>query len=140
MSTVNACPVCGMASVAPVYVSSGGRSLTSSCLLEDRRTVVYRCGGCDHLHTAPPAHDVEPATGAVAADWRVAQHLADLVLGIVDLPQGGRLLDFGAGDGSTARLLGGARPDIEVNLFDWSGNHRRRWREFARKSQWAVGS
>ena len=139
---MNACPVCGMASVAPLYVSSAPRSLTSSCLLEERRTVVYRCRGCDHLHTAPPPAGAPRggADGRVASDWRTAQRLADVVLGSVDVPHGGRLLDFGAGDGDSARLVAGARPDVEVNLFDTSGSHRRRWREFARKGQWAVGT
>jgi len=56
-------------------------------------------------------------------------HQARLLLGL-DMPQGSKVMDFGAAKATTLRLLLNLRPDLKPYVFDISEDYRAHWADW----------
>ena len=66
------------------------------------------------------------------------QHQVDVLQRKLTLPMGSRMLDYGCAKASTPRALLGARPDLNVHLFDVSTMYERHWDQFVPPGRRAV--
>lgn len=151
------CRVCGRETGPALFRSGLPTSLTSMCTIEDRETVVHLCPACGHLQTPPldglddyydnryqmsietddedQLYDVEDGRPVFRSEYQARIFLAE-----VDVPRGGRLLDFGCAKGMTARMVAERRPDVAVHLFDVSDRYRRHWLRFVDERRVATYS
>lgn len=139
------CRICAGKLGAPDY-DAPAPAMTSLSTRLDVPTVVYVCRTCGHAQS-PDLPDVQ---AFYDQDYRISlqsddhdqlyairdgepvyrtEHQADLVLSL-DLPQGARVLDFGAAKASTLRRVVAARPDILPHVFDVSEDYRPYWRDW----------
>lgn len=147
---MTACRVCGGDLAVPVY-DAPAPALTSIMTLLDVPTRVFVCDGCGHaqgddipdiqafydstyrISLASEGHDqifaVKPDGTAIFR----TDHQAEIALGLLDLPPGARLLDYGAAKADTLRKMVAARPDLRPHVFDVSGDYAGAW------SGWVPG-
>lgn len=151
------CRVCNGATGEPVYVSSEPVSLTSMSTILKQGTEVHVCRGCGHVQT-PPLEDLDEYYSStyeilidseeedqiyeIRGDQTVfrADHQADVLLGKADLPQGARVLDYGAAKGATVRQVLSQRGDLQPCFFDVTDRYARYWTQIVAESQCASGS
>lgn len=141
---MTACRVCGGDLAAPVY-DAPAPALTSIMTLLDVPTRVFVCDGCGHaqcddipdiqifydsayrISLAGEGHDqifaVKPDGTAIFR----TDHQAEIALGLLDLPPGAQLLDYGAAKADTLRKMADARPDIRPHVFDVSTDYAGAW-------------
>ena len=141
---MTACRVCG-GEIAALAYETPAPALTSIMTLIDVPTRVYVCDGCGHAQ-CDEIPDIETFydTGyrislsseghdqifAVKPDGTVifrTDHQAEIARNLLDLPQGARLLDYGAAKADTLRKIIAARPDIEPHVFDVSTDYASAW-------------
>lgn len=139
------CRVCGETIAAPAY-DAPAPALTSIMTLLDVPTRVFVCDGCGHaqcddipdiqafydttyqISLSSADHD---QVFAVAPDGTVlfrTDHQTDIALRLLDLPQGARVLDYGAAKADTLRKMMGRRADIAPHVFDVSADYAEAWR------------
>ena len=153
---MDVCAICHAALGDPVYVSPGQRSLTSMGETVSGHTVVYRCLRCGHLQT-PPFEDIddyyahsytmlldseeEDQLYAVVDGQPVyrADHQVATLLAKTQLPQGARVLDYGAGKGLALARLMRARPDLIPHVYEVSGMYVPFWTRALPDASQAVG-
>lgn len=139
------CRVCGVAIEAPAY-HAPAPALTSIMTLIDTPTHVFTCDGCGHaqcddipeiqafydkvyrISLASEGHDQIFAVKADGAVIYRTDHQAEIALRLLDLPQGARVLDYGAAKADTLRKMHAARPDIQPHVFDVSKDYAAAWR------------
>ncbi|MBB4480978.1 class I SAM-dependent methyltransferase [Rhizobium etli] len=138
------CRVCGGKIAAPAY-EKPAPALTSIMTLLDVPTRVYVCDGCGHAQ-CDEIPDIKAFydTGyrislnseghdqifAVKPDGTIiyrTDHQAQIACRLLDLPQGAKLLDYGAAKADTLRKIIAARPDIEPHVFDVSTDYAPAW-------------
>lgn len=141
---MTACRVCGGKIAAPAY-ETPAPALTSIMTLIDIPTRVYVCDECGHAQ-CDEMPDIEAFydTGyrislnseghdqifAVKPDGTIiyrTDHQAEIARHLLDLPQGAKLLDYGAAKAETLRKIIAARPDIEPHVFDVSTDYAPAW-------------
>ncbi|GGF49413.1 hypothetical protein GCM10007301_05800 [Azorhizobium oxalatiphilum] len=139
-----ACRVCGAPLGAPAYAAQAP-AMTSIMTLMPVPTEVFVCEGCSHVQS-PDLPDIKAFydTGyrislasddhdqlfAVAADGTPiyrTQHQAGIALRLLDLPEGARLLDYGAAKATTLRHMMAKRPDLKPAVFDVSADYVAAW-------------
>lgn len=129
--------------------------MTSLCELRGHAATVFHCDVCGHTQTA----ELENAAEFYDQDYRILvesededqlydvvdgkqvfrlTHQADTVLKSVDLPDGARVLDYGAAKGASLKKLCEQRPDLHPSLFDVSEMYVPFWERFVDASQWAC--
>lgn len=152
---MTACRVCGGTIAAPTY-DAPPPALTSINTLLDVPTRVFVCEGCGHaqcddlpdirafydkdyrISLASETHD---QVFAVKPDGTViyrTDHQAEISLKLLDLPQGARVLDYGAAKADTLRKVFAKRPDIEPHVFDVSADYSAAWDGWIAKEQQAI--
>ncbi|SCB57903.1 Methyltransferase domain-containing protein [Rhizobium aethiopicum] len=138
------CRVCGGKIATPAY-ETPAPALTSIMTLIDIPTRVYVCDGCGHAQ-CDEIPDIEAFydTGyrislnseghdqifAVKPDGAIiyrTDHQAEIARHLLDLPQGAKLLDYGAAKADTLRKIIAARPDIDPHVFDVSSDYAPAW-------------
>lgn len=149
------CPVCSCQLADPVYRSYLGVMITSLCGLLPGAQEVYVCERCGHI-SSPALPDLEKY---YATDYQILvasededqlystsggkmtyrfDHQLDTLLDKIKLPEGARVLDFGAAKGTTLKRLRENRPDIDAHLFDVSDIYLPFWARFSSPDNWAV--
>lgn len=141
---MTACRVCGQTIAKPDY-DVPAPALTSINTLIDVPTRVFVCGDCGHaqcddipdirafyesvyrISLASEGHDQIFAVKSDGAIVFRTDHQAEIVLRLLDLPQGARVLDYGAAKADTLRKLVAVRPDIRPHVFDVSTDYAVAW-------------
>lgn len=154
---MTACRICGDHIGAPSY-EAPTPALTSSTTLLDVPTRVFVCGTCGHAQSDDiPDIQAFYDTGyrislssenhdqifAVKPDGTIVyrtDHQANVALAMLDLPQGARVLDYGAAKADTLRKVFAARPDIVPHVFDVSSDYAAAWEGWITKEAQAVYS
>lgn len=151
------CTLCGQPLYAPLY-SHEGRGITSLGQDVSRPTDVYGCTHCGHLQTPPleslgdyydTGYGILTNTSDEDQIYRVVngvpefrtQHQARVLLARTTLPQGARVLEYGAGKAATLRHVLRERPDLQGHVFDVSRQYETFWAEFlpaARTSSYTL--
>lgn len=119
-------------------------AITSLSTILDVDTRVYICESCGHMQSADlpdvqKFYDTEYQISLTSEDsdqlydvldgkpvYRT-QHQAELVLSLVNLPEGGAVLDYGAAKARSHYRLWEKRPDISPYVFDVSEDYRFYW-------------
>ncbi|WP_072393218.1 methyltransferase domain-containing protein [Hyphomicrobium sp. CS1GBMeth3] len=151
------CRVCREAISAPAY-ERPAPALTSISTLIDVPTRVFVCDCCGHAqcHDLPDIHafydrdyrislasDDHDQVFAVHADGTIiyrTDHQAEIALGLLDLPEGARVLDYGAAKSDTLRKVHAARPDIQPHVFEVSSDYVAAWQGWIPDAAQAVYS
>jgi len=149
------CNVCGSRLKQPIYVSDSPVSVTSLCQLYRGQAEVFFCNDCGHIQTA----EIEGIAEYYDQEYRIlidsdeedqlyevrdgtiiyrTDHQVSTLLAKLELPRGGRVLDYGCAKGATLRKLVALRPDLEPHLFDVSRMYVGFWEKFAREENWAI--
>lgn len=142
---MTACRVCGE-TIPTLAYDAPAPALTSIMTLLDVPTRVFVCDGCGHaqcddipdiqafydttyrISLSSADHD---QVFSVAPDGTVlfrTDHQTDIALRLLDLPQGARVLDYGAAKADTLRKMVGRRADIAPHVFDVSADYAAAWR------------
>lgn len=149
------CNVCGTTLSPPIYESGSGASLTSLCRIVHTPTTVRVCPACAHIQTDEVVdsalyydkeYDIlveseeedqiyEVVDGTPV--FRTAHQIAVLQKKLKIAP-GTRMLDYGCAKSSTYRALAGARPDLQLHLFDVSDRYIPFWSAFLTEDRWAT--
>jgi SAM-dependent methyltransferase len=147
------CRVCGAALGAPDYAAPAP-AMTSLSTRIAVPTEVSVCRACGHVQSPDlpdvrafydhdyrislqsDDHDQLYDTGPDGPVFRTA-HQTALVLALA-LPQGARVLDFGAAKAATTRRLLALRPDLVVHVFDVSEDYRPHWAGWVAAAQQAT--
>lgn len=66
------------------------------------------------------------------------QRQLDVLLGLVDIPDGAKVLDYGAAKAQSMRRLLAARPNIAAHVFDVSDDYRAHWQGWLPTAQTAT--
>lgn len=141
---MTACRVCGAALGAPAY-HAPSPAMTSIMTLLSEPTEAFICDDCGHAQSpnlpdisafydtgyrislASEDHDqIFSVTAAGEPIYRTA-HQAAIGLEMLDLPQGARLLDYGAAKATTLRKMMAIRPDLRPAVFDVSADYAAFW-------------
>lgn len=136
------CRVCAAALGAPDYTAPAP-AMTSLSTWLDVPTEVHVCRACGHVQS-PDLPDVQAfydhdyrislqsddhdqlyEMGPSGPIFRTAHQAA--LLTALDVPQGARILDFGAAKATTTRRLVDQRPDLQPHVFDVSEDYRDHW-------------
>lgn len=141
---MNACRVCREPLSAPAY-ETPAPAITSIMTFLDVPTRVFVCEACGHaqcddipeiqtfydkVYRISLAGDDCDQVFAVAPDGKVVyrtDHQAALALRLLDLPEGARVLDYGAAKADTLKKMHAARPDIQPHVFDVSRDYVATW-------------
>lgn len=141
---MTACRVCREPIAGPAY-EAPAPALTSITTLLDVPTRVFVCEACGHaqcddipdiqafydrVYRISLASDDHDQVFAVEPDGTViyrTDYQAEIVLRLLDLPQGARVLDYGAAKSDTLRKVHAARPDIRPHVFDVSRDYVAAW-------------
>lgn len=136
------CRICKTEMAAPVYAAPAP-AMTSLSTLIATPTEVFVCDACAHVQS-PDLPDVQ---AFYDREYRISLqsdehdqlyeqrddgpvfrtgHQASLVLGL-DLPDGAKVLDFGAAKATTLRAVLKQRPDLHPHVFDVSEDYREHW-------------
>ncbi len=141
---MTSCRVCGAALGSPAY-HAPKPAMTSIMTLVGEPTLVFVCEDCGHAQSpnlpdisafydtgyrislASEDHDqIFSVTAAGEPIYRTA-HQAAIGLDMLDLPQGARLLDYGAAKATTLRKMMRVRPDLRPAVFDVSADYAAFW-------------
>lgn len=150
------CRVCGAGLGVPVY-QEPSPGITSLATILDVPTTVYVCGTCDHaqasdLPDVQKFYDTEYRISAASDEhdqlYAVADgkpvfrtdRQAEIVLGLIEIPHGARILDFGAAKAATLRKIVARRPDIQAHVFDVSDSYADYWRAWLDPARCATHS
>lgn len=154
---MTACRVCG-GEIAGATYDAPSPALTSIMTLLDVPTRVFICDGCGHAQGADipdiqafydSVYRISLASEgfdqifAVKPDGTIVyrtDHQAKVALGLLDLPHGARVLDYGAAKADTLRKVFAARPDIVPHVFDVSSDYAAAWEGWVAKEAQAVYS
>lgn len=136
------CRVCGAALGAPDYAAPAP-AMTSLSTWLDVATEVHVCRACGHAQS-PDLPDVQAfydhdyrislqsddhdqlyEVGPSGQVFRTAHQAA--LLAALDVPQGAKLLDFGAAKATTTRRFLDQRPNLQPHVFDVSEDYRSHW-------------
>lgn len=149
------CVVCRSGRIEPVYHSEGEFSVTSNATLRPGTTDVGFCPDCGHLQTRP----IENIDGYYDTDYNILanseeedqlyaidrgkriyrnDHQVTTLLGLLELPAGARVLDYGCAKGAVLREAVKRRPDLVPYLFDVSENYSRFWTNVAPEAHRAT--
>jgi SAM-dependent methyltransferase len=139
------CRVCEAFLAAPDYCADPP-AMTSLATHIDVPTRVWVCRACGHVQS-PDLPDIQAFYGR---EYRISlqsddhdqlyattpdgplyrtEHQARLVASL-EIPHGGRVLDFGAAKATTLRRVAAMRPDIHPHVFDVSDDYRDSWRDW----------
>ncbi|OLP45057.1 class I SAM-dependent methyltransferase [Rhizobium oryziradicis] len=150
-----ACRVCQAKLEKPVYEASAP-ALTSMMTFVDSPTVVYVCDACGHAQSCDlpdvdsfydtdyrislqsEDHDQIVGTSAEGDPIFRTDHQAALGLRLLDIPQGARVLDYGAAKATTLRKMVQARPDLHPHVFDVSHDYASAWQGWVRDEDQAI--
>ena len=139
---MTACRVCAAPLGAPDHAAPAP-AMTSLSTWLAVPTEVWVCRACGHVQSPDlpnvqafydhdyrislqsDDHDQLYEMGPDGAVFRTAHQAA--LLAALDLPQGARLLDFGAAKATTTRRLMALRPDLNPHVFDVSEDYRSHW-------------
>ncbi len=142
---MKACRVCGTALGSPDY-EAPPPAVTSLSTRIEVPTVVWVCRACGHIQSS----DLPDVQAFYNSEYRISlqstdhdqlyemrpegplyrtQHQAELVTAI-GLPNGAKILDFGAGKAATTRRLLDLRPDLRPYVFDVSEDYRPYWTDW----------
>jgi SAM-dependent methyltransferase len=137
------CRVCGIDIEQP-SLDLPAPALTSTYEQYALRTRVYVCSSCGHVQSPelPDAAEFYDTRLKCAMDSEEFDQIteirdgvpryrtdiqADVALKLVDIPEGARVLDFGAAKAATLRKIWTRRPDISPHVFDVSEDYRTSW-------------
>lgn len=138
------CRVCGETIATPAY-ETPAPALTSIMTLLDMPTRVYICESCGHAqgddipdiksfydtgYRISLANDDHDQIFAVKPDGTIiyrTDHQTHIALGLLDMPQGATVIDYGAAKADTLRKMHAARPDILPHVFDVSSDYSAAW-------------
>lgn len=149
------CNVCGDKLSDAVYKTTNQISVTSLCTILPIDTCVYFCLRCGHLQTP----ELVNINDYYNSDYKIlvesededqlyelvgsrnifrSEHQAETLISTIQLPFGGRVLDYGCAKASTVRHLKKMRPDLHLHLFDVSEMYLPYWRKLTQPSCWAT--
>ena len=148
------CCVCAAALGEPDF-SGSAPSITSVATVIDLPLNVWICHNCSHaqsdeLPDLADYYDTQYRISMVSDDhdqlYEVKDGIkifrndkqAELVEQLLDLDEGARILDFGAGKATTLRKLFARRPDLQPHVFDVSKDYVAHWSGWLPKTNWAT--
>lgn len=150
---MNTCRICQEQLNHPDYLTPSP-AITSLATSLDVPTAVSVCRACGHVQSP----DLPNVQAFYDHDYRISlqsddhdqlyaiepegpvfrtTHQAKLLLSL-DMPQGSKVMDFGAGKATTLRLLLDHRPDIKPYVFDISDDYRAHWADWVPKGAQAT--
>lgn len=153
MSEGMPCRVCGARLARPAF-DDPGPSLTSIRTVLAMPTRVFLCPDCGHAQSPDlpdirafydtqyrisldiDGHDQLYQNRAGQAVFRTV-YQAEMVQAL-EIPEGARVLDFGAGKATTLERLIGMRPDLSPHVFDVSRDYVTHWDTWVPKPQQAT--
>ncbi len=132
MSAHPACPVCGTSESEKLYPDYRGRCITTQMIYCDDIELDNRwCANCGFIwneqglrHKPEVMFDTEvqkPKPQIVSFDKGVKplqQRALEMFESLVNIPESGSMLDFGAGDGSFLRFFHQAHPDWRMTALE----------------------
>lgn len=140
--TAATCRVCAAPLGAPDF-DRPAPALSSIRTLLPVATQVYVCTGCGHAQSPdlPALDDFYDTQYRISLDIDGHDQLYENALGeqvfrtqyqaeivaSLDIPQGAKILDFGAGKATTLERVAKARPDLEPHVFDVSTDYVAHW-------------
>lgn len=138
------CRVCGTALSAPAY-ETPAPALTSVMTPADIPAQAFICAACGHAQSpdlpdvaafydsgyrislASDDHDQIVRVSAEGVPLYRTDLQAEVSLRLLDLPQGAKLLDYGAAKADTLRKVVRARGDLHPHVFDVSTDYAAAW-------------
>lgn len=137
------CRVCSCDVGVPIY-EGRAPAITSLAKVVDVSTNVYVCSACGHCQSDDlPNLDTFYDTGykiSLSSDdhdqlYEVRNGIAvyrtdrqaEVVTELVKMPEGAKILDYGAAKATTLRKIVGLRPDVKPHVFDVSEDYRGHW-------------
>ncbi|MDO9416274.1 methyltransferase domain-containing protein [Pararhizobium sp.] len=138
------CRVCSSPIAAASYDASAP-ALTSMMSFIDMPTQVYVCEACGHAQCADlpdiktfydttyrislesDDHDQIFAMADDGTPLYRTDHQSAIGFKLLALPQGARILDYGAGKAGTLNKMCRARPDLHPHVFDVSQDYKAAW-------------
>ncbi len=150
-----ACRVCRSEIPAPAFFSAAP-ALTSINTQIGIDTAVYLCETCGHAQNP----DIPDIAAFYDKDYRISlqgddhdqifavdaagkpifrtDHQARLSLGLLNLPEGALVLDYGAAKATTLQRMLAARPDLVPHVFDVSSDYQQAWQGWVEAGHQAV--
>jgi SAM-dependent methyltransferase len=147
------CRICKAELAYPDYLADSP-AMTSLSTMIDVKTEVSVCRACGHVQS-PDLPDVQ---AFYDHDYRISlqsddhdqlyameddgpvfrtSHQAQLLMEM-DVPEGAKLLDFGAAKAVTTHRFLEARPDVQPHVFDVSEDYRSHWDEWIERDAQAT--
>lgn len=151
--TLQTCRVCGASIPAPAF-DDPGPSLSSIRTVLPVPTQVFLCHACGHAQSPdlPDLKDFYDTQYRISLDIDGHDQLyenkagermfrtdyqAELVLAL-DIPDGAKVLDFGAGKATTLQKVVKQRSDIVPHVFDVSEDYVTHWQEWIAEENQAT--